>query len=228
MSSTSSRAYQKLEVPHSRKDGHGLSIGLRRNGCDLAPLPEIELAAATGDRKAGNEALHVPLERARQGLVEVVDAEHQAAVGGGIETEVREVGIAAELNHQPGPRRSRQIGGHQQGTAPVERKRRREHPAVSQRHQVSKAALRLLFEKGDRVGTVGRIRFGGERRPGDSKPDAPPVLAALRRVGMVAEYRAVLAGFHRTTFCVNPVIGLAVIAADPDPAPPDGRPGERG
>src|SRR6476469_568635 len=49
------------------------AIGARRRDVDRGPLGGGESAVASRDREAGDEALDVPLERSRQGLVEVVD-----------------------------------------------------------------------------------------------------------------------------------------------------------
>ena len=62
----------------------------------VAGLLRGEVAIAPGDLKTRCEALDVPLPGAGEGLVEVVDVQHQAAIGGGEDAEVREVGIAAE------------------------------------------------------------------------------------------------------------------------------------
>ena len=51
-----------------------------------------------GDLQARRQALDVPLPRPGQGLVEVVDVEHQAALRGGEHPEVGQVGIAAGLD----------------------------------------------------------------------------------------------------------------------------------
>ena len=61
----------------------------------------VEAAIPARDREARREPLHVPLERARQRLVEVVDAEDQPAVGCGEDAEVGQVRVAAELRVQP-------------------------------------------------------------------------------------------------------------------------------
>ena len=55
---------------------------------------------APGDREARHQALDVPLPRPGQRLVEVVDVEHQPPIRGGEAAEVRQVGIAAELDVQ--------------------------------------------------------------------------------------------------------------------------------
>ena len=60
-----------------------------------AGLLRGEVAVAPGDREARREALDVPLPGPGKGLVEVVDVQHQPAIGGGEDPEVREVRVAA-------------------------------------------------------------------------------------------------------------------------------------
>src|SRR5689334_8766013 len=72
----------------------------------------------------------VPFERPRQRLVEVVDAEHQPAVGSGEDAEVGQVRVAAELRVEPGAWPVGQIGRHDEGGSAEERERRDQHPPV--------------------------------------------------------------------------------------------------
>ena len=58
-------------------------------------------------------------------LVEVVEVEQQRPLGRGEHAEVRQVGIAAQLDGQTGPRRVLQVGGHDLGRAAIERERAR-------------------------------------------------------------------------------------------------------
>ena len=111
-----------------------------------------EAVVARRDREARRHALHVVLERARQRLVEVVQVEQQDSLGRREQTEVRQMSIAAELNHQAGPGRVLQVGGHDLGRAPIEGERRHHHPPVAYRHEVRLTRRVLLLEQRDRVG----------------------------------------------------------------------------
>ncbi len=71
------------------------------------------------------------------------------------EAEVRQVRVAAELHVDPGARRRRQVGRHDQRRAAVERERRDEHPSVADRDELGHAALGLLLEQA-RSGRAGR------------------------------------------------------------------------
>ena len=64
----------------------------------LGAAGQPELVAGDGDR--GREALQVPLEGARQRLVEVVDVEVQAALGRVEDPEVGEVRVTTDLGRE--------------------------------------------------------------------------------------------------------------------------------
>ena len=116
-----------------------------------AGLLRGEVAVAPGDREARREALDVPLPGPRKGLVEVVDVQHQTAIGGGEDAEVREVGIAACLDAQPGLGGLREVHRHDRRGAAKERERRGQHPPVADRHELRDAALGLVLEHLDRI-----------------------------------------------------------------------------
>ena len=113
----------ELEVAHPRELAHRLAIRPRRGRADRRPSLGIEGAVAAGHGEACDEPLDVPLERAGQGLVEVVDAEDEAPIGGGEPAEVGEVRVAAELHLQAGPRRVGEIRCHVRRGPAEERER---------------------------------------------------------------------------------------------------------
>ncbi len=103
---------------------------------------------------------HGPGER----LVEVVDVEHEVALRRGEATEVREVGVAAELHLDPRARGPGQIGGHHVGGPAEEGERRGDHPPVADRDQLGHARRGLLLQQRDRIGAVGpRLPLGVAR-----------------------------------------------------------------
>ncbi len=114
-----------------------------------------EVAVAAGDLEARREPLHVPLERAGQRLVEVVEVEDERALGRGVAADVREVGVAAELRAQSGARRRREVVRHHRRGAAVEGERGDEHAAVPDGDELGDAGSRLRLQDRDRV-TVGR------------------------------------------------------------------------
>jgi hypothetical protein len=81
-----------------------------------APLPGRDLEAC-------REALHVPLERAGEGFVEVVEVEDQVAFGRSEAAEVQQVSVARELHVEPSSRRRGEVVRHHHRRAAVERQR---------------------------------------------------------------------------------------------------------
>ena len=145
-----------VEEAHMARLGHRRAIrgggGAGRGGLFLATMA----IAASGDDDAGHQALDVPLERRRQCLVEVVEVEHERAVGGGEHAEVRQVRVATALHAQACARGARQVSGHDRRAAAIERERGDDHPPVPDRHQLGHPRRVLCLENADRVGTVSR------------------------------------------------------------------------
>jgi hypothetical protein len=106
-----------VQVRHSGEASDRLSVRARYRSVDRLPLLGVEAAIAAGDGEAGCQPLHIPLERARQRLVEVIDAEHQPPIGRAEGAEVRQMRIAAQLHIKSGPRRAGQVGRHRVGRA---------------------------------------------------------------------------------------------------------------
>ena len=111
--STSTRVYQRSRLRIAGVAAHRLAVGASDREIDRLALLVVEAAVAAGDGEARGEPLHVPLERARQRLVEVVEAEDEPAVRRGEDAEVREMRVAAELGVQARPRHAREVGRHQ-------------------------------------------------------------------------------------------------------------------
>src|SRR5262249_33603738 len=126
--STSARAYQtsRWVIPANSRIASRYrataAMTMSRRCLVVNPLSRPAL-------QAGRQPLDIPLPRAGQGLVEVVDVEHQAALGRAEDAEVGQVSIAAGLHRQPGYRRPGQVAGHRQGRAPVIGERGHQHPA---------------------------------------------------------------------------------------------------
>ena len=137
-------AARRIRLRYSCDPGHD----------DGAAVGRGEAAVASHDLEAGREPLHVPLPRAGERLVEVVDVEQHLPLGRAEQAEVRQVGVTAQLHGDPAYRGRRQVGRHDQRGAPVEGERRDQHPPVADRDQVGYPARRLLFEQRDRIGAV--------------------------------------------------------------------------
>ena len=164
------------ERAHAREVRHRRAVGAANRTVDRLSLLGVEAAVPAGDGEARYESLQVPLERARQRLVEVVDVEDEPPVGGGVHAEVGEVSVPAELDLQSRPRESREIRRHHGRGAAEERERRNEHAPVPNRDELLHARARLRLEQVDRVAPVRR------RRPFavDRAPDLGPCSLALR------------------------------------------------
>ena len=145
-----------VQVRHPGEGPHRLSISGHRGRDDLAAVLAGEPVAAGSHFHAGRQPFDVPLPRAGQRLIEVVDVEDQEALGRAEDPEVRQVGIPARLYRQPRHGGPRQVTGHRQGSTAVERERGDHHPAPPDRHQLRHPRLRLLFQQTDRVGPVRR------------------------------------------------------------------------
>jgi hypothetical protein len=65
------------QVGHGREVPHGGPVGLADAAHDRTAGLVVEPAIAGGDLEAGRQPLDVPLERAGQGLVEVVQVEDE-------------------------------------------------------------------------------------------------------------------------------------------------------
>ena len=160
-----------VQRAHPGERPHRLPVGGGRGHHDRAPLLGAEALLSAGDGEAGDEPLDVPLERSREGLVEVVDAEHQATVGRREGAEVGQVGVAAQLHLEPGARRGGEVGGHDRRRTAVERERRRDHPAVADRDELGHPA--------SRPGAA----TSSSPVPGPVRPPRPPATRAARRRG---------------------------------------------
>ena len=110
----------------------------------------------TSENEARGESLDVPLPRCRQCLVEIVDVHDHAALGRAERAEVCQVTVAACLNAHAGRRSRREVRGHVERCATVERERRFQHAAVAHRDQLGDTPLARLPEKVDGIVPTGR------------------------------------------------------------------------
>ncbi len=154
--SKSSRAYQTSRFPIVGEAPHRLAVCLAGAEDRGAGLLRREFAVATGDLEARREALDVPLPGPRQGLVEVVDVEDDAPVGGGEGAEVGEVGVAAGLHPQARVGGLGEVHRHDRRGAAEEGEGRGQHPPVADRDELGYAVLGLLLEHRDRISAVPR------------------------------------------------------------------------
>ena len=151
-SSASRRAYQTCWFGIVAKRPHALAVGAHGTDDDRPDLLRLERLAARGDLHAGGQPLDVPFERAGQGLVEVVQVEHQVPFRGRVEAEVAQVRVTAQLHAQARIGGRGEVSGHHQGRTPVEGERGRDHAAVSDRQQLGYPRRTLATQQLDRIG----------------------------------------------------------------------------
>ena len=168
-----------LERPHLGEARHRLPIGAHRPRGDRLAVGRAEAPPLRRHGEAGGEALHVPLPRSRQRLVEVVHVEHEAALGRGVGAEVREVRVAAGLYLDAGRGRAGEVARHHHCRAAEEREGRGGHPSTSHRDEPAEAVPVLLLELLDRIRTVGARRpvaVGGAWGTLSGRPTPPLAL----------------------------------------------------
>jgi hypothetical protein len=192
---------EHVDRPHAGEAVHRLLVADDRRPGRVRALRGTEVLVAPGDLGADREPLDVPLPRARQRLVEVVDVEDHPAVRGREAAEVADVGVAAQLDDDAAGRRPDQVGRHDGRRPAQERERRHGHPLVADRDEPRDARLVLGEHDGDGVDArvalpvpvraprrelarvastlraVGRRRGRLEPRPGHGGilPRSPPV-----------------------------------------------------
>ena len=76
---------------------------------------------SAGDLDARRQPLHIPVDRARQRLIEVIETEDQRTLRSLEQAEVQQMGVTAELCCQPAARRPCEVGSHDRRRASVER-----------------------------------------------------------------------------------------------------------
>ena len=116
-----------------RERMHRLAVAAGRRAHRRAPVARPKPAVPARDLDACRKPLDVPLERAGQRFVEVVDVENQAAVRRSEASEVREVGVPAELHTKSRRGHEREVRCHHSRSAPVERESRFAHALVPDR-----------------------------------------------------------------------------------------------
>jgi hypothetical protein len=162
---------------------HRFAVGADGDPGGVVLLPARAAVLPGRHGHARRQPQHVPFPRARQGLVEVVEAEHQVPLGRAEQAEVDQVGVAAQLHGDPAGRHARQVVGHDRRAAAEERERRRQHPAVADRDQVRFPSGRLRLEDLHRVRPVRcrlppRVQASG--RPPPRRPPRRPACLDIR------------------------------------------------
>ena len=175
-----------LEVRHGGEAADRLAVGAGAAEQDGAALRRRETVLPPRHRQARQQPLDVPLPRAGVRLVEVTDVEHEPSRRRLVEAEVAEVGIAVQLDHDPGRGRAGEVVGHHRGGTLEEREGRGRHPRRAQRDQVRDPIEVLPVQQDGGRGAEGRhdeVRVAGQ---GARRAGGPPQLMALGAMREVA------------------------------------------
>ena len=140
-----------IEGPETCELSDRLPIGAGTAPEHLGDDRLLEAQSAQRHRRRCRQPLDVPLEGSRQGLVEVVDVEDQATLWRGEHAEVRQVGVATELDVDPGRRGHRQVIGHHRRRSPQEGEGADCHAVVTKRHELRDPRPCLVLEGLDRI-----------------------------------------------------------------------------
>src|SRR5580704_13563513 len=113
------------------------------DGCErgVAANPVARADLPSGEHHAGGETLDVPFPRGGQRLIEIVDVENQAPLGGTVTAEIQQVGVAAGLHAKSGLGSAGEVRGHQGRRSAEKRERGLDHSAVADRQQLGQAAM---------------------------------------------------------------------------------------
>lgn len=82
---------------HAGETEDAAAVAFEEDGCGFLTMSVLCTSFATGEDETGGHALHVPLEWANDGFVEVVDVKEEASFGAVERTEIADVGVATEL-----------------------------------------------------------------------------------------------------------------------------------
>ena len=121
---------------------------------------------ASGDPDTRHQPAQVPFPAARVRLIEIVEVDDQVALGGGVETEVAQVRVAADDRRDAGGGQLGNVLGHDDSGAAQESVGIGRHPADPQWDQPVQPALMRLHDLLHRVGSVGRRRPVAQRAAG--------------------------------------------------------------
>jgi hypothetical protein len=154
-----------VELGHCRVPAHAPGIGLYARGHRGRCPGRLDAALPRGHHQAGGEALDIPLKRAGQGFVEVAQVERQIPLRRSPQAEVQDMGIAAQLHHQPAVGLATQIAGHDRGGAPEIVPRRDGHALMPEGNQFGHADLILGQDRLQRVVPAVALAPGPQRAP---------------------------------------------------------------
>ena len=146
----------QINATHSSEASKSPAVAFHQiqYGSQSVLVPAASFAA--GEKKARRQAFKVPLPRAADGLVEVVEVEDEVSIGRGIGAEVADMGVAAKLHVQTRHRRSRQVRRHQRSGAAKKGESRGCHAPPLFRQKFGHPAGIGCLQEGHRIGAVRR------------------------------------------------------------------------
>jgi len=173
-----------VEVTHACESPHRLAVRPHDSKHGPGSLGLAEVALPRRHLETGCETLDVPLERARQGLVEIVEVEDQVALRRCEAAEIGEVRVARELDGEPGPDGRGQVVRHHNCRPAEEGEGRDEHATVTNWHEFRHTRAVLLFEQRNWVPIGGDLELC-VARPGRLLAGGSAACASFRdcRVG---------------------------------------------
>ena len=125
---------------------HRFAIRRRRLNRDLLCFCRTESTPARGENETRGEALQVPFERCWRGLIEIVDIEDDVSFGGCETAEIDQMAVPAGMNDYSARGCGSEVVGLDEGGPSEIRKRRLEHPAMSNRNQILQPAFIGAFD----------------------------------------------------------------------------------
>ena len=149
--------------------------------------------------------------------------EHEPPLGRGEHPEIRQMRVPAALHRQPRPRRRREIMGHDHRRPAIERKRRDQHPPVTDRHQLRHPRLRLTLEQVDRISTSRRAARTSHDWSAAPRPGPPCRVRRAQRPTSAAPPPQASSAVCLQTRCSQPrssVVAIAIAILSRYPATP--------
>ncbi len=137
---------------HARKRVHRAAIASQQYGGRLSTGRALATGFAARQDDTGRQPLHVPLKWPADGFVEVVNVEHQPAIGRGVGAQIANMCISAQLGKDAGIRQHRQVGGHHRNGPAKKTKRRSRHSLPLDREQRRHPSYGGSGQSVDRIG----------------------------------------------------------------------------
>ena len=140
-----------IEIIHLGEPLHAGTVGAHALHHGGAAILLLDFVGAATYFHRGRKSLQIPFPGTHRGFVEIVDVEYQSCGRGAEDTKITDMRVAYTLHRYPGYRRGRQIVGHDEHCAAIERERAGAHTLVPQRNQFGHADGGLLLQKADRL-----------------------------------------------------------------------------